>query len=218
MDRFITVKGVAQISAPADTVVLEMTLQSRHKKYDRCMTVAAEKKSRLEEIIVSAGFQTNDIKTKYFNIAPDYAEKRQNNTYQQVFDCWECEHELLLRFPFDSQRLHQVLSLLSSSDCDCVLSLDFTVADKTAVQEKLLAEAALNARKKAEVLSNAMNCKLGQLLNINYNWQDINIFSTSRFRYTRSQRLPMASQSRACSMRPDNISVEDSAEFIWELI
>lgn len=61
------------------------------------------------------------------------------------------------------------------------LSIAFTVKDPTAVNEALLREATVNAKKKAELLCEASGVKLGQLLTIDYNWDELNIFSNTRY-------------------------------------
>lgn len=42
MARTITVKGIGKVSAKPDYVVLSMTLESKHKDYDKAMNMAAD--------------------------------------------------------------------------------------------------------------------------------------------------------------------------------
>ena len=215
MDRCITVKGIAHVSVPADTAVLNITLNCSHADYGQCMQRSAEKKVQLLEAIRQAGFVEDELKTKFFTINPRYEDECKNNSYREVFAGWECEHELVLRFAFESNLLHKVLLALSRCRSECTFDLSFTVADCSQIQEKLLHDASLNARKKAEILSNAQGCKLGKLLSINYNWHEIDVFSASRYRS--SAIAPMAVMSRG-KFNPQNIDVDDTAVFVWELI
>ena len=49
----------------------------------------------------------------------------------------------------------------------------------TSISEELLINATENAKTKAEILCKASGNTLGQLLNIDYNWGELNVFSLS---------------------------------------
>ena len=46
MARTITVKGIGKVSAKPDYVVFSMTLESKHKDYDKAMDMAADHSPR----------------------------------------------------------------------------------------------------------------------------------------------------------------------------
>lgn len=69
--------------------------------------------------------------------------------------------------------------------------------------------------KKAEILCEASGYKLGDLIKIDYDWSEITIFSNTKFSMLREQSLMMASKS--IDMNPEDIDLEDTATFVWEI-
>ena len=57
MARTITVKGIGKASAKPDYVVLSMTLESKHKDYDKAMEMAADHIQHLNETLCGAGLR-----------------------------------------------------------------------------------------------------------------------------------------------------------------
>lgn len=51
MARTITVKGIGKASAKPDYVVFSMTLESKHKDYDKAMDMAADHIQQLNETL-----------------------------------------------------------------------------------------------------------------------------------------------------------------------
>lgn len=82
-------------------------------------------------------------------------------------------------------------------------------------EHALLVSAAQNARAKAEVLCRAAGCGLGELLNIDYNWGELNIYSSTR--YEMEQSLMVREASCAPEIEPDDVYVSDSVAFTWAL-
>ena len=59
--------------------------------------------------------------------------------------------------------------------------------------------------------------KLGQLLIIDYNWDELNVYSDTKYKFDeRSFRELSAIPSM--DIEPDNIDVQDTATFVWEIV
>ena len=115
-------------------------------------------------------------------------------------------------------RLSQALAAIAKCLAQPELSIAFTVKDATAVNEALLREATVNAKRKAELLCEASGVKLGQLLTIDYNWGELNIYSDTRYdmaEYCMIDAAPMMAKS--IDIEPDDIDVRDTATFVWEI-
>jgi hypothetical protein len=82
--------------------------------------------------------------------------------------------------------------------------------------EEILRSATINAKRKAEILCDASGAKLGDLIAIDYNWGELDIYSHTRFDCCEEALAPM----KACSIDidPDDIDVSDTATFVWELV
>ncbi len=215
MSKVITVKGVGRVSVRPDLVEISLSLYSRDEIYEAAMELAAKQIEGLNDALCAAGFEKKDLKTTDFDVDSVYRTVKDvagNST--RVFDGYEVKHELKLSFDFDSQRLSTALSSIAGCMSNPDLSINFTVKDATAVKDAVLRSAAENAKRKAEILCEALGARLGELRNIDYSWRDINIYSHTRPRYGAFMAAP---RMAAPDIEPDDIDASDSATFEWEI-
>lgn len=215
MARTITVKGIGKASAKPDYVVFSMTLESKHKDYDKAMDMAADHIQQLNETLCGIGFEKGSVKTTNFSVRTDYDRvKDRNGNYQNVFCGYEVTHNLKLAFGFDMGRLSLALSAIAGCLSHPQLSVAFTVKDATAINEAMLRSAAANAKKKAEILCEASGVTMGDLIAIDYNWGELDIYSHTRYDCC-EDAIPLMAKS--IDIDPDDIDVSDTATFIWEI-
>ena len=217
MARTITVKGIGRASAKPDYVVLSMTLESKHKDYEAAMNLAADHIQHLNDTLVGVGFEKGSVKTTNFNVRTDYDRvKDRYGNYESVFVGYEVTHHLKLAFDFDMARLSQALSAIAGCLSHPQLSVAFTVKDATAINEEMLRSATANARRKAEILCDASGVTLGDLVAIDYNWGELDIYSHTRFDCCEEAMAPMMA-AKAIDIDPEDIDVSDTATFVWEI-
>ena len=219
MSRTITVKGTGKVSARPDYVVLSMTLETLDKDYDKAMDTAAQQLQQLNDALIAAGFEKSSIKTTGFNVRADYSHENDGSgRWSQIFKGYAVSHSLKLEFDLDMKRLSDALNAASGCLSHPQLSIAFTVKDPTAINEELLRSAAANARRKAEILCEASGVQLGSLTAIDYNWNELNVFSATRYSMTEgcADGAPMA--AKAMDITPDDIDLSDTAAFVWEII
>ncbi len=217
MARVITVKGTGKASAKPDFVVISMSLHARDRNYDRAMDLAGQYVQHLTETICAIGFEKSDLKTSNFNVHTEYENvKDRNGNYNRIFKGYVVDHSLKLEFDFAMQRLSQALSVIAGCLSNPDLSIRFTVKDASAVNKEMLRSAALNARRTAEILCEASGVKLGQLLNVDYNWGELEIYSHTQYRLD-EECLPCAAAPRGIDIEPDDIDVSDTVTFVWEI-
>lgn len=222
MPRTITVKGVGTISAKPDYVMLSMTLESRDKDYNKALDFTSQYIEELTQALIAVGYAKEDLKTTNFNAHINYNnEKDEHGNWKNVFDAYIVTHNLKLEFDFDMERLSTTLSAISGCESHPQISLAFTVKEPNAIKEELLRHAADNARQKAEILCAASGVKLGTLLNIDYNWKDVHVYSNTRYMLAEKSRgvaVPaMLANKRAIDIEPEDIELNDSATFVWEI-
>ncbi|MCD7772656.1 MAG: SIMPL domain-containing protein [Ruminococcus sp.] len=217
MLRTITVKGVGRVLAKPDYVILSMSLKSKDLNYDRAMNIASQHIQHLTDTICAIGFKKSDLKTTRFNTNTDYNNvKDHDGNYHREFAGYVISHNLKLEFDFDMNKLSQALTAISECISHPELSVRFTVKDATAINEEMLRTATANAKRKAEILCEASNVELGQLLTINYNWDELDIFSHTQFALS-DDRLYEAPKAKSIDIEPDDIDVSDTATFVWEI-
>ena len=218
MPRTITVKGMGNVKTAPDYVVVSMNLEAQGMEYEETMEQAAQQIDYLNTSLEAVGFEKKSVKTTNFNVRPAYESvKDKNGNYKSVFNGYVCSHRLKVEFDFDTKRLAQTLSAISKSLAKPELSIAFTVKDPSAINKELLRSATINAREKAEVLCEASDVELGDLLTIDYNWGELNIVSRTDYMLEeRVMSMPMKAMADM-DIEPDDIDVSDTATFVWEI-
>jgi hypothetical protein len=96
------------------------------------------------------------------------------------------------------------------------------VKDEEAVKDELLKSAGANARRRAEILCESAGGKLGNLVTVSYNWNEISIMSPTKFDNTidTAELYDCATMPNVApqSIQPDDINLTDNALFVWEII
>ncbi|MDO4757299.1 MAG: SIMPL domain-containing protein, partial [Parabacteroides sp.] len=110
MPRTITVKGIGNVTAAPDYVVISMSLEAQDNDYDETMELAAKQIELLNSSLEAIGFEKKSVKTTSFNVRTDYERvKDRNGNYKSVFNGYICSHRLKVEFDFDTKRLAQTL-------------------------------------------------------------------------------------------------------------
>ncbi len=215
MSRTITVKGVGRVTAKPDYAVVSLKLEAKNRDYEKAMKTAAEQIASVNSSLSKIGFEKEAVKTTDFRVATDYENyKDPRGNYQNIFRGFTISHQLKLAFDFETKRLAQVLSVVSKCLAHPELKVAFTIRDASAVNDALLEAAAANAKQKAAVLCKASGVKLGQLLAIDYNWGELDIYSDTQYRYDPENVMePCAGPD----INPNDINVSDSVTLVWEI-
>lgn len=217
MERTISVKGTGHVSLKPDQTVVTMMLRTVDQNYDISVNQSNELLNRLREALIGIGFGEDDLKTTSFNVSSEYENIRdREGNYRNVFRGYAVVHGLKLEFDFDPAMLSRVLTAVSGCVADPDLSVQFTVKDKNAVSEALLKDSARNARQTAEILAEASGAALGQLLSIEYNWGEQHIYSRTEYRM--EAKCMAMGTSDGLRFTPDDIELNDTAAFVWELL
>lgn len=217
MTRTITVKGVGSVSVKPDQVVLTLSLKAKDLDYDKVMAMASEQLVQLDQAIVEIGFEKESLKTTSFNVTTSYEHvKVKSDNYKNVFNGYVVAHRLKLAFDFETQHLAKVLSAIGACPSQPEINIAFTVKNPSDVHELLLRDAVKNARKKAEILSDELDVQIGQLLTVDYNWSEINVYSHTHFQKITFES-PVLANSFDADITPEDIDINDTATFVWEL-
>ena len=154
------------------------------------------------------------MKTSAISITTKYDSVKRNGDYVEIFAGYRFTTKMKLSFDFDSEKLGKVFASISEMDFAPKVNVIFSVKDEEFVKNQLLANAAKDAKTKAQVLSEAMGVKLGKLITIQYNWDVIEIQSRTSYYFEETGRIK---GSREIDFTPEDISLEDEAAFIWEI-
>lgn len=217
MERTITVRGVGNISAKPDFIVIEMNIRGQSKNYSEALADASSAVEAVCNAAVSAGHSKDALKTINFGVSSEYDSVRNSKgTYQRVFVGYKCSYNTRLSFDFDRDMLERTLNAIAESKAEPELSIRFTVRDGSAVKSALLEAAAENAREKAQILCRASGVELGRLLTVNYDWSEIDLISPTGYAIERAS-LKRSAAVPDC-IEPEDIKVRDTVAFVWEIV
>lgn len=211
-NREITVKGVGTYHVPVDFVTVTFTLDELNKDYQKGHEDFESHIAALQETVEKIGFEKKELKTSAIQISPKYDNVKRNDNYVEVFKGYEFYTKMNLAFDFDSKRLGAVFAAVGGLGFELKLDVRFSVKDEESAKNALLANAAKDAKIKAQILCAAMGVQLGKLVTINYNWDEIEFYSDTD--YSVKGRIMGA---RPIVFIPEDIKLEDSAAFVWEI-
>lgn len=218
MIRTITVKGIGSVTTAPDYVVISISLESHEMDYEATMGLIAKKIEQLNVSLEEIGFEKKSIKTTNFNVRTDYNRvKDMEGNYKKVFNGYVCSQRLKVEFDFNTKQLGQTLYVISQCLAKPELSISFTVKNPSAVKKELLKSATINAKEKALILCEASDVELGDLLTIDYNWGELNIVSRTEC-LMEEECMALSKFSLAdIDIEPDDIDINDTATFVWEI-
>ena len=216
--RTIHIKGVGHAAQVPDTVVLTMTLTARNAEYSAAMKIGSQQIEMLREAIGDVGFDSDDLKTTNFDVQAIYEDEEiregSSKRYRQILSGFECRHDLKLTFDFDDDKLNAAVDTIANCLSEPRISVAFTVKDTNSFTDKILADAARDALRKAKIFCAAANVKLGKLISVNYPCEDVDVRREVCFK---NQAVLGVSTDTAFDFRPDDVTATDSADFVWEI-
>ena len=211
-EPYIQIKGVGRVERTPDTIELFLDIEEKDACYSDAVEGAAKQLKVMQGNLAAVGFQKEDLKTTDFTIDPDYKDVRgENGNYVRQFYGYKVNQGLKLTFPLDMEKLNKVMGVLAMCVVNPQVRIGFKTSDEDGVKKELLRSATQDALEKAYILCEASNVKLGKLLSIDYSWREIS-FETG------VKCSAFEAHGAEFDMQPDDISISDTVEFVWEII
>lgn len=210
--RTIVVKGTGSVTAAPDIFGVSFSVKGHEMEYAASLLTLNRRVEELRQAAETADIDRESVKTISFDISTDtfYNEK----TEKSEFNGYIAEHRLKVEFPIDKEKSNKLLAAIVEKVSSATFSIYFTVSNPEELKEKMLAEAVKNARRKADIMTEAAGVGLGKILSINYSWSEV------RFRSGMLHDIEcfatMAPQAMP-DFEPDDIEKSDSVEVVWEI-
>lgn len=133
--------------------------------------------------------------------------------YSSIFKAYGAT---LICIGMDIQKFNSVLRSIDICEARPLFDINFTLSNSQEARDEALRDAAINAHREAELITEAAGAHLGDLLKIDltdncYSFRSMGVNSVS------TASSASLSIDTTGTMQPDNITVEVSAEFIWEI-
>ncbi|MCC2717527.1 DUF541 domain-containing protein [Finegoldia sp. BIOML-A2] len=214
MERTIRVKGKGKISVKPDTIKIMIKAEGLCWNYDETIEQSTQDTRILRDALKNAGLDPKNLKTTYFSIDSKYKSYHdKNNDYKEKFVGYEYEHRTYIEFENDNKILGKVLYELAHCDVKVKFDINYTVKDKEKVKNDLLEKAVEDSTTKAKVLAKASGVKLKEILNIDYSWGEIDIYSSPMDDWMVCE----AKSGYDIDIEADDIDVQDTVTITWTI-
>lgn len=220
MERTIRVTGKGKLSVKPDTIRLRINMEGIYPEYDVTLQKSSEVVELLKDFVEKQGYERKELKTLYFNIDTEYESyQAKDKSWKRRFQGYKYVHRMKIEFPADNQRLGGMLYALAHCPVSPEFSIEYTVADPEASKNELLGKAVKDSMKKASVLAEASDVKLGEIINIDYSWGEIDFVSKPLHEMSLRCCEPDVSYSESYDMdiEPDDIDITDTVTVVWAL-
>lgn len=211
MGKLVTVKGVGHVSIAPDTVSVFLQVITVHADYAQAIQAAKEKIAQLENVITAQDFSGESLKTHSFSVDVKEKSELKEDVWQTEQIGYEVSQTVELQFSLDQNRLEKLLANIAETKVQPVISLQFTVKDRLALQKQLLENATSDACYQAEVLAQASNVVLGELVEINHSPTNQQTFLSPVTFQTESRQVALP------TIHPAMIEETIEVNFCWKL-
>lgn len=216
-NRQIRVKGIGRVSRTPDTIIVGMTLRASDRMYSEAVAAGADQLQFMRKAIIKVGFKKEDLKTTYFDIDTDYTNWRKpDGEYESVFKGYSVIHRAELRFPMDMKKLDNLLGSITEWVANPEITIKFTVDDVDSIKKEILEKATKDAFEKVEILCNAAGKKLGDLIQMDYGWDEIRVGSFDDLSIGCAPGV-CEDMAQEYNFEPDDIKASDTVEFVWSI-
>lgn len=216
MERTIRITGTGKLSVRPDQIKCTINLSGLDPDYEKAVQRSTEESKKVKESIESAGLDAAELKTTSFKVDAEYSYRKSYGTEQRVFDGYRFHHSMKIEFPNDNKILGRVLYALSHCPAEIEFSIGYTVSDIDSVKNKLLEKAVADSKRKAEILAGAAGVRLGQILKIDYSWDEMRIYSTLGS-WQNYEEPCSAGAAYDVDFNFDDIDAQDTVTIIWEI-
>lgn len=119
-----------------------------------------------------------------------------------------------MKFPIDNELLAQLMTKFSECPIRPSVEIGYTISNPEPVRNELLAKAVADSTAKAKIMTSAAGAQLGEVIDIDYSWNEINIYHRDQtFRNNDSMCI-----GSVPDFTPEDMDLSDTVTVIWEIV
>lgn len=161
--RTITVSGTGVVEAASDTAVISLSVQTLSADAKTAAKDNADTMAAVRNAVIAAGADVNGIKTENYSIYPQNSYDKNGKIKDTSY---ECTNSMQITVS-DLSKTATVMDAAVKAGANQVSSVEFTVKDPAADQDKALQLAAQDALRRAQVLASAVGGTTGRVISMN---------------------------------------------------
>jgi uncharacterized protein YggE len=159
----IRVTGEATVAVKPDQAVIDIGVVTQAQSAQAAATQNAQKTDAVIADLRKAMGAGADIKTISYSLSPNYRYPREGG--QPTIAGYIASNIVQVKMS-DLTQVGKIIDLATQSGANNIHGLRFTLKDEFAARSKALAEAAIQARAKADTLASALRLKVVRILQV----------------------------------------------------
>lgn len=234
MIRKIKVDGKAQMSVAPDRVSIILNLKEMKETHEEAVKAAVDAVDEIQAGFTKLGFQKEDIHTSSFEVTARYKDvyiENHDNPFrerkEQKLIGYEYTQRVMIELAIDNELLGKSLYFLGRCKSNPKIKLQYSISDTDSVARELLKQMAVDAKKKAVILVEALGHKLGEAMLVDYSYSNFSFHSDTTYDLSADagtgnidlscRSTMMMFKNKSFDLYPENIVIKESAEFVWEI-
>jgi uncharacterized protein YggE len=162
----LTVTGVGTVQARPDQLQISFAVITEDASVGTALAENSERARRVIQALRDARIPPERIQTQQFNIQPRYAQppRGQEQETPRIVG-YRVQNQVVVRTD-DLPRAGELIEAAVDAGANSVSSLSFALSNEREVADKALAEAARDARRKADLLAEAAGVRIARVVSI----------------------------------------------------
>ena len=201
-----------------DVTRVEVTIQQWFENHSAAYAQAKENLSWMVKILDYNKKPGNLAKTVRFDI-DDHTENEydeDDNYIGKKKNGFMLNQRIKVDLPIDNVLVNNIVKGVGKFIPNAQINIGYTLQDERPSQMKMLARAVSDAREKARVMAESVDCKVGKVLHIQYSYSNVHVFSQARNIHSNSEAK--ASTASSLDITQDDLVMSDTADVTFELI
>ena len=217
MEKVINVTGRGNLKVSPDTIRLSIEINFTLETYNEARELAINCLNNIKTELEKLDIDPKELKTLSFSIRPDYRSYKdeKDDSWKEKFIGYKSSHSLKLEFPINNVLLGKIIYMLNEISIVPKINIDYTIKDQEPIKNKLLAKAVEDSTNKAKIMATAAGVELGEVVNIDYSWKEIDIYN--HYNNELSENIYECKGSLDVDFTPDDIDVTDTVTIRWRI-
>ncbi|MCH5214940.1 MAG: SIMPL domain-containing protein [Muribaculaceae bacterium] len=214
----IKVQGKGAIHVVPDVTRVEVTIEQWFANHSAAYAQAKENSSWMVKILEFNKKPGKLAKTVRFDIE-DYTENLyddDDNYIGKKKNGFMLDQRIKIDLPVDNVLVNNIVKGVGKFIPNAQIKIGYTLQDERPSQMKMLARAVSDARDKAQVMAEAVGCKVGKVLDVEYGYSNVHVYSQARNIHSNSEAK--ASTASSLDITPEDLVMSDTAQVTFELI
>ncbi|MCH5222933.1 MAG: SIMPL domain-containing protein [Muribaculaceae bacterium] len=214
--NIIKVAGIAKVNVTPDTHRIRLEVRRTFKSNDAAYETGKKNLILINNVLKNHNLRPDLAKTTYFDVSENekraFDEKGRYIGYEKKG--YYLRQYVYIDIPMDNKLTNELSKEIAESVPYVEIQLDTYLSNRREHKLKVMEMAVADAKQKAEILANALNCSLGSILEINYGCDDSHRYYEA-YDTCNVEILPSGSP---LEMTGEDEEITEGVHIIWELV